>query len=694
MSFEPNTSPHTGREQEAAMYKQGSDPKSDQKDVFSSLYTIYNEFKKNTGPKFVPLKTGFEDLDAILGGGLTPGLIILGGMPGIGKSTLALQIAVNVAESGNPVLYFSLEMPENRLMAKAITRKIYEIKKRSLYFTADDLLQGPLPENQQEKVDAMMQNRDQFPGSLYVCTKPLTASEILEESRAFEAREKTTPLVVIDYLQLLPRHRIHQGDNDDKSDKNDGSDKSDKQIVDSNIYKLMNLAHGVKKKDSPVIPGVPVILLSSLNRTAYSTGRSYGSSAASSIQISSFKETGGIEYTADLLLGLQLRAVGMKGFDPLSELSKNPRNVELVVLKNRYGRSGDKVRLRYDSEHDCFFPPDGEEEAEDNTPDTPDTPDTQPADQAAGSQKPQKDGIKAILNSTKVADEIRKGKSAGKCRILTDRDTGKTIYTSYSLSSPLSSLDLCVADAVYTLDHLHKKISLRAILQVLQGIKDVNLTSEKKALLNASIERLRATELELDCEDHLAQINGPAAGWSYKKGPFLRLDGPDSRGIYRRPDPMDDKAGILPLCTYAAAVNHIYTVPSRLLDIKADQDRRLSFTQDNICLKWALICRLESIRSMSRSKRYNPASKRIISFDPNDPKKNILAEVRPAKNLSGQAGAQRTGRLRTAAEIILNYYKSINYLSKVDLIPNGEAKFKDFNVSGKVKDPFKLNQKI
>lgn len=654
---------------------------------FSNLYKIYTEFKKNAGSKFKPFKTGFDDLDAVLGGGLTPALIILGGMPGIGKSTLALQIAVNVAEE-NPVLYFSLEMPGDRLMAKAITRKIYEIKKRSLCFTADDLLQWSLTENQQEKVETMMQ--DQFLDNLYVCTKPLTASEILERSRAFTAQEKTTPLVVIDYLQLLPRHRITQSDNDDKSDRNDNSDKSDKQIVDSNIYELMNLAHGVAHGEdgSPGIPGVPVILLSSLNRTAYSTGRSYGSSAGSSIQISSFKETGGIEYTADLLLGLQLRAVGMKGFDSLSELSKNPRNVELVVLKNRYGRSGDKIRLRYDSEYDCFFPPDGEEEAEDNTPDTSDT---QPADQAAESQKPQKDGIKAILNSTKVADEIRRGKSVGKCLILTDRDTGKKIYTSYALSNPLSSLDLCVADAIYTLDHFQKKFSLRTILQVLQGIKDVNLTSEKKTLLTASIERLRTTELELNCQDHLAQINGTAGAWDHK-GPFLRLDEPDGRGIYHRSNSIDDKAGILPLCTYAAAVKHIYTIPSCLLDINVDQNRRMSFSQDNICLKWALIHRLETLRSMleSRNRRYNPDSKRIISFDPDDPKKYLLEEVRPAQKLN----SQQIGRLHTSTKTILNYYQNIAYIEKFEQLSNEEIKPVNFNILGKIKNPFKLNSTI
>ena len=44
------------------------------------------------------MKTGFPQLDEILGGGLAPGLVVLGGQPGVGKSTFCLQLAENVAE--------------------------------------------------------------------------------------------------------------------------------------------------------------------------------------------------------------------------------------------------------------------------------------------------------------------------------------------------------------------------------------------------------------------------------------------------------------------------------------------------------------------------------------------------------------------------------------------------------------------
>ena len=69
------------------------------------------------------LITGEQELDRVLGGGIVPGsLILLGGEPGIGKSTLMLQVAFLASESGSRVLYVSgEESPEQvRMRAKRI----------------------------------------------------------------------------------------------------------------------------------------------------------------------------------------------------------------------------------------------------------------------------------------------------------------------------------------------------------------------------------------------------------------------------------------------------------------------------------------------------------------------------------------------------------------------------------------------
>ena len=60
-----------------------------------------------------------------------------------------------------------------------------------------------------------------------------------------------------------------------------------------------------------------------------------------------FKESGAIEYSTDVLIGLQLMGVGDKNFDVDAAKTKNPREVEAVILKNRNGRTGGKIRYDF-----------------------------------------------------------------------------------------------------------------------------------------------------------------------------------------------------------------------------------------------------------------------------------------------------------------------------------------------------------
>ena len=71
-----------------------------------------------------------------------------------------------------------------------------------------------------------------------------------------------------------------------------------------------------------------------------------------------FKESGAVEYSSDVLIGLQLKGAGKKvgneKFNPTEAKRKNPREVELVVLKNRDGAVGDKVSFEYYSMFNYF----------------------------------------------------------------------------------------------------------------------------------------------------------------------------------------------------------------------------------------------------------------------------------------------------------------------------------------------------
>jgi len=79
------------------------------------------------------------------------------------------------------------------------------------------------------------------------------------------------------------------------------------------------------------------VAISSLNRANYNTA----------ISMEAFKESGGIEYSSDVLIGLQLAGAGVPNFDPTAEKQKYPREIELVILKNRSAAVGDKIKFKY-----------------------------------------------------------------------------------------------------------------------------------------------------------------------------------------------------------------------------------------------------------------------------------------------------------------------------------------------------------
>jgi replicative DNA helicase len=139
---------------------------------------------------------------------------------------------------------------------------------------------------------------------------------VYEVKEAVEQHIKITgsrPVVMIDYLQILTPVDMRA---------------SDKQNTDKAVFELKRLSRSMK---------IPVIGISSFNRENYS----------SEVNMSSYKESGAIEYSSDVLLGLQLVGAGKKDFDVNAEKKKDPRQIELKILKNRNGASGDSIMYNY-----------------------------------------------------------------------------------------------------------------------------------------------------------------------------------------------------------------------------------------------------------------------------------------------------------------------------------------------------------
>ena len=141
------------------------------------------------------------------------------------------------------------------------------------------------------------------------------------------------PVVIIDYLQIIRPLN---------------NKTSTKDAVDENVRALKKL-----QIENDLI----VLLISSLNRSNYLTP----------VDFESFKESGGIEYTADVIWGLQLSVMNDELFDKdkglkqkrdaVKEAKKaSPREVELICLKNRYGISSYLCKFDYYAKYDYFVP--------------------------------------------------------------------------------------------------------------------------------------------------------------------------------------------------------------------------------------------------------------------------------------------------------------------------------------------------
>lgn len=269
--------------------------------------------------------TGYDLLDLTLDGGLYEGLYIIGAITSLGKTTLTLQLADQIARDGRDVIIFSLEMARTELMSKSISRLTYlETINRGIDAsnakTARGITSGSRYDNYSDLettiiFDSIGKYRDYYARHIYIHEG---IGDIgVEQIRATVAKHirltGEAPVVIVDYLQILAPY-------------NDRA--SDKQNTDRAVVELKRISRDFK---------LPVIAVSSLNRTNYNE----------EIKLEAMKESGGIEYGSDVVLGLQLAGAGEKSFNATEAKAKNPREVELVVLKNRNGRTGDKIIYQY-----------------------------------------------------------------------------------------------------------------------------------------------------------------------------------------------------------------------------------------------------------------------------------------------------------------------------------------------------------
>jgi len=309
------------RDAEGAALKQGRLGGHLQKTAGARMQGFLDGIKAGGAPC---IPTGFPSLDSALGGGLHEGLYVLGAISSLGKTTLAMQMADQIAAAGHDSLVFSLEMAAGELMAKSISRHTYQecLGQNGNYGdakTARGIASGAKYAGYSTRelalVEAAMAAYSAYADRVFIYEGigDIGAAQVraVAEEHFFLTGKK--PVVFVDYLQILAPWEPRV---------------TDKQNTDRAVLELKRLSRDM---------GIPVLAVSSLNRANYSHA----------ISMEAFKESGAIEYSSDVLVGMQLQGAGLKDFDAQVGKREDPRRIELVVLKNRSGPLGDPLQFDY-----------------------------------------------------------------------------------------------------------------------------------------------------------------------------------------------------------------------------------------------------------------------------------------------------------------------------------------------------------
>ena len=278
--------------------------------VSSVVQTVFDNLSEaSASGKAIPgLSTGLADLDRVTLGLNRSELILIAARPGMGKTSIALNMALHAAlNEHQTVAIFSLEMSREQLVMRLLSR--------AALVPSQNLLTGQLTDQQWRDITTAAQALSAT--DIRIDDNPtLTVSDMNAQCR----RVPNLGLVVVDYLQLM------QSAGSGHSWSNESRTQAVSDI--SRMFKIMakELA-------------VPVVCLSQLSRANESRQDKRP-------MLSDLRESGAIEQDADVVIGLY-----RDGY--YNKESENPNLAEAIILKNRKGQTG-TVELLWLPEYTSF----------------------------------------------------------------------------------------------------------------------------------------------------------------------------------------------------------------------------------------------------------------------------------------------------------------------------------------------------
>jgi replicative DNA helicase len=296
----------------------------------------------NSGGHVSGVTTGLESVNAKMGGLHNSDLLILAGRPGMGKTSLATNIAYNCArrlvrdrEDGIPdeksigaaVAFFSLEMSADQLATRILAEQSG--------ISSENLRMGKISQADFRNLARAAQELESLP--LYIDDTPgLTIAALRTRARRLK-RQRGIGLIVVDYLQLLTGSAKAAGEN--------------------RVQEISEISRGLKTLAKEL--GLPVLALSQLSRQVESREDKRP-------QLSDLRESGSIEQDADIVLFVfreeyyvaarepkkPVDGDDAKAWEVHDQWSRDMEQVfgtcELLVAKQRHGATG-RVRLKFEA---------------------------------------------------------------------------------------------------------------------------------------------------------------------------------------------------------------------------------------------------------------------------------------------------------------------------------------------------------
>ena len=285
------------------------------------------------------LATGLDDLDKMMGGLQNSDLVILAGRPGMGKTSLATNVAYNVARAwrgeqqpdgsirtvdGGIVGFFSLEMSSEQLATRILAEQAS--------VPSSEIRRGSIDEQQFDRIVEVAQEMQRIP--LYIDqTGGISIGQLAARARRLK-RQRGLDLLIIDYLQLATS--------------------ASRRGAENRVQEITEITTNLKALAKEL--NVPILALSQLSRQVESREDKRP-------QLSDLRESGSIEQDADVVLFVFREEYYLKNRKPkegteeffkwMAEMEQIAGRAEVIIGKQRHGPTG-TVDLQYHAEYTRF----------------------------------------------------------------------------------------------------------------------------------------------------------------------------------------------------------------------------------------------------------------------------------------------------------------------------------------------------